>query len=321
MKRGSDMPEVITIGETMVSMVPKNNGLLRYENEYKVKIAGAESNVAVGLCKLNHTVGWISRLGNDEMGKYILRQLKSEGVDCQKVVLDRTHRTGLMLKQVEAQNTQVFYYRENSAASHMIPDHLSESYFDNAKILHLTGITPVLSESCRKTIEKAIKIAKKKNILFSFDPNVRKKLWKGKDYSQLLKDLVFQADIVELGIEEAEYVLGTGKKQEILDILLKNNGQVIVAIKDGEKGAYIGNKNGIIQIEPYKCNCVETIGAGDAFNAGFLSGILENKDLETCGKMGAIAGALATEVRGDIEGQPDLEKMQEILSGDSAVYR
>lgn len=172
------MPEVITLGETMVSFVPAGEGLLRYEDDYKMKIAGAESNVASGLSKLGHSVGWISRLGNDEFGKYILRQIRADGVDCSRVVMDDRNSTGLMFKQLISGETQVFYYRENSAAAHIRPEDLDKAYFENAKIIHLSGITPVLSVSCRQTVEKAIEIAKQKNVLFSFDPNVRKKYGK-----------------------------------------------------------------------------------------------------------------------------------------------
>lgn len=128
----------------------------------------------------------------------------------------------------------------------------------------------------------------------------------------MLKKLLFQADIVELGVEEAERILGTGCVEEIDDIILKNKEETVIAIKDGKNGAYAVNAECMVKIPPYSCTCIETIGAGDAFNAGFLSGILEKKELEICGRMGAIAGALTTEVKGDTEGQPDREKLEQV---------
>lgn len=315
------MAELITIGETMVAMVPEEMGLLRYKRKLNVRIAGAESNVATGVRKLNHSVGWISRLGKDEFGQLILREIQSEGVDCSHVVWDDKHSTGLMFKQIEAADTKVFYYRSNSAASHLSPEDITEECFEGCKILHLTGITPVLSESCKEAVLKAIAIAKKKNILFSFDPNVRKKLWKDKDYTPLLREILLQADIVEMGVDEGQCILGLQTEEEISQYLFDNNPDLILALKNGKDGATVMKGKEKAFIPPYPCNCIETIGAGDAFNAGFLCGILEEKAIVDCGKMGAIAGAMATEVVGDTENQPDYDQMISRLQDKKEVYR
>ena len=107
----------------------------------------------------------------------------------------------------------------------------------------------------------------------------------------------------------------------MISILQQNKPNVIVAIKDGGNGAYIYHKKEYYFIPPYPCKCVESIGAGDAFNAGFLSGILSNCNLEICGKMGGIAGAMVTEVVGDVENQPDIEKMENCLKEKKEVFR
>lgn len=315
------MPELITIGETMVAMVPEDVGMLRYKRNLNIRIAGAESNVAMGVRKLGHTAGWISRLGKDEFGELILREIQSEGVDCSKVIWDEEHPTGLMVKQMETDATKVFYYRKGSAASHMKPNDIEESYFENCKIFHVTGITPVLSQSCKDTIIKSIEFARKKNVLVSFDPNIRKKLWKNQDYAPFFKQILFESDIVEMGVEEGQCLLGVSRKEDMISILQQNNPNVIVAIKDGGNGAYIYHKKEYYFIPPYPCKCVESIGAGDAFNAGFLSGILSNCNLEICGKMGGIAGAMVTEVVGDVENQPDIEKMENCLKEKKEVFR
>lgn len=90
---------------------------------------------------------------------------------------------GLWLNKWKQMPRMVFYYRKWSAASHMKPNDIEESYFENCKIFHITGITPVLSQSCKDTIIKSIEFARKKNVLVSFDPNIRKKLWKNQDYA------------------------------------------------------------------------------------------------------------------------------------------
>lgn len=314
------MPEFITMGETMAVMAPCERVHLRYCSDYKLRMAGAESNTAIGLSKLGHSTGWISRLGDDEMGAYILNSIRAEGVDTSGVVFDGKHRTGLMLKELSAGETSVFYYRENSAASHFSEDDIDFSYLSSARVIHLTGITPVLSESCRKATEAISDFAVKNNIMISFDPNIRLRLWGNNDYTDLIKKLMLSSKIVMLGLDEAQRVLNTNEMEKIVDIL-RNSGVEYIAVKDGSNGAWCADKNKIVFVGAEKCNCIDPVGAGDGFNAGFISGILNGYDLETCGKMGAIAGAMATETTGDVEGYPTKKQMDARLSESNIIYR
>jgi 2-dehydro-3-deoxygluconokinase len=138
------MPEIITLGESMVLFAPHESGRLRYVHKFTKKLVGAESNVAISVSRLRHKSGWINRLGNDEFGKYIQMQLMSEGVDTSQVQFDDTRPTGIMLKEFASTETMVFYYRSNFATRAMTSEMLNEEYFKGAKILHLTSITAAL---------------------------------------------------------------------------------------------------------------------------------------------------------------------------------
>ncbi len=317
----SQSVELVTLGETMCAMVPDASGPLRYVQNFRPRIAGAESNLAIGMAKLGHTAAWISRLGDDELGRYVNNMIRAEGVDVSGVIFDPDHRTGVMFKEMSAGETRVFYYRENSAASHMIPDDVNEELIANARVVHLTGITPVLGPGCEQAVIRAFDLADKHKKPVSFDPNLRRKLWKDRDYAPLLKELTLRSSLVLLGLDEAEVVLGTGEADEIFDILFSQGAAQYVAIKNGGEGAWVGDRTLRRHIPPIECKCIEPIGAGDAFNAGFLSGWLENCDVETCGRMGAIAGGLATQVIGDIEGYPDRRRMQVMLDAEKEIYR
>ena len=94
-----------------------------------------------------------------------------------------------------------------------------------------------------------------------------------------------------------------------------------LAVKDGANGAWVGNREEYLKIEPQKCTPVDPVGAGDAFNAGFLSGILEGLDLKTCGQIGAICGALATQTYGDFEGFPSRKEVLHILENTKQIHR
>ena len=198
------MPQLITIGETMAAFTPDSVGALRYVQNFGIRTAGAESNVAVGLAKLGLEAAWVSRLGTDEFGCFIRNQLRAEGVDCSRVIYDPDHRTGIMFKETGVGETKVFYYRENSAASHLCPEDVTPALLEGVKILHMSGITPVLSESCLAMTKAAFALAKEQGVAISFDPNIRRKLWKGQDYAPLIRDLTLQSQIVLLGLDEAE---------------------------------------------------------------------------------------------------------------------
>ena len=315
------MPEIVTIGETMAVLAPKECGPLRYQTEYRIRAAGAESNVAAGVCKLGHCAGWVSALGKDELGHFIINAVRAEGVDCSRVNMDEEHRSGLMFKEMGGRETKVFYYREGSAASHMRFEDLDREYLKNTKILHLTGITPVLSSSCKEMTMRLADFAVENNILLSFDPNIRKRLWKGQDNREWMQELILKSDIVMMGLEEAQILFDTEKSNRILDALF-NRGRVrYAAIKDGARGATVAVKEKCVKIPPFPCVPVDPVGAGDGFNAGFLCGILEEREIGVCGRMGGIAGAMATETRGDYEGYPDREQMERLLAGEEEIYR
>lgn len=313
--------ELATLGETMCAMVPGSSGPLRYVQDFRPRIAGAESNLAIGMAKLGHSAAWISRLGDDELGRYVNNMIRAEGVDVTGVVFDGAHRTGVMFKEMGVGETRVFYYRENSAASHLSPDDIDEAMIAGARVVHLTGITPALSASCEQAVLAAFELAGKHNVPVSFDPNVRRKLWKDRDYAPLLRDLTLRSSIVLLGVDEAETVLGLTEPEDIFDMLLNDGAATMVAIKNGGEGAWVADASCRRHVPPIECTCIEPIGAGDAFNAGFLSGWLEGKDVETCGRMGAIAGGMATQVIGDIEGYPDARRMRAMLEKTKEIYR
>lgn len=320
------MSEIITIGETMATLVPKGTGYLHYLKDYELRIAGAESNLAIGTCKLSHSASWISSLGDDELGYFVNNSIRAEGVDTQYVQFHPERPTGVMFKQIlPGKETSVFYYRERSAASCMCKSMLRKEMFVGGRVLHLTGITPVLSDTCEELTMQAAVMAKEAGLLISFDPNIRRKLWKEKDYTGTLQKIVEHTNILMLGLDEAKILYGTDEKEKMIEAFFRKEDALYIAIKDGSRGAYVADRDGGYAIPPYPCTPVDPIGAGDAFNAGFLCGLLEGRCVQEAGRMAAIAGALATESYGDIEGYPTRRAIQRIMdekSGENAeIYR
>lgn len=302
--------QVITFGETMVLFNPDSSGPLRYVNGFSKSIAGAESNVAIALSRLGHSVGWFSRLGDDEFGRYIKSVIMGEGVDVSRVVIDSEASTGLVFKERFAHvNPNVYYYRKGSAASRISKDDINEDYINQTKILHVTGITLALSQSSREAAFRAVEIAKEKNITISFDPNIRLKLWDKEQAKETILRMAKLADIIFPGVDEGNILLGTDNPKEIGKAFL-DMGCSIVAVKLGKEGSYIASREKDIFVKGYVVEKPEdTVGAGDGYAAGFLSGVLQNLDIQDCAKLANAVGAMATLVRGDMEGFPTKQQV------------
>ncbi|HZJ88016.1 MAG TPA: sugar kinase [Sphaerochaeta sp.] len=315
------MHEVVTIGESLVAFIPDSHTKLRYVNTFTKVVVGAESNVAVGLSKLGHKASWLSKVGADEFGHYMIREIRAEGVDTSAVLLDSEHPTALMFKEFSPSlQSSVYYYRANSAASTLSLADIDWDFLRQAKIIHISGITAALSPSCKEVVEAVATFAKEEGIRFSFDPNIRKKLWSMEEAKKTLTPLLALSDLVLLGDEEAEILLGTDDKQEVIS-KLHQMGASIVALKRGEAGAYVSDGTTAVDIPIYPVQVVDTIGAGDAFNAGFIAGILEGKSIEECGRMGAVMGAFAVSSYGDTEGLPDRSGFDAVMNNIVEVQR
>jgi 2-dehydro-3-deoxygluconokinase len=320
---GTAMLDVVTLGETMVLFSPDSTGSLKYVNNFKKQFAGAESNFAIGITRFGHSAGWISKIGNDPFGNYLIYSIRGEGVDTSRVKVDREAPTGLFFKELhELMEPKVYYYRAGSAASKITPNDLDEEYIASSRILHLTGITPALSKGARQTLYRAIEIAKKHNVTISFDPNIRKKLWPEKECKAVLLDIIKHVDILLPGLSESKFLLDEDTSPEELCKMFLDMGPKIVAMKLGKEGCIVCDKGSMQRVRGIKVeNVIDPIGAGDAFGAGFISGILKGWSLYESGRLACDAGAFVTTVIGDIEGMPTLDQIREFRGEISLIDR
>ncbi|TDL30996.1 sugar kinase [Jeotgalibacillus sp. S-D1] len=297
--------DVVTLGETMVSFTSQTTGLMRYARQYQSAFAGAETNTMAGLSRLGHRTGWISRVGDDELGASVLSFVRGEGIDVSRVNKDESSPTGLMLKEIiNEENVRVYYYRKGSAASNLNPDDISEKYIAQAKYLYITGITPALSSSCLAAVLQSITYAKKHSVKVIFDPNLRKKLWGEEKAREVLLKIASESDIVLPGISEGEFLFGIKDEKEIAR-QFKEIGAASAVVKLGEQGAYyLAGKEGKY-VAGFKVKSIDPVGAGDGFAAGFISGLLDELSYEEAVLRGCAIGAMVTTTVGDIEGLPD----------------
>ncbi|MBS4212322.1 sugar kinase [Neobacillus rhizophilus] len=314
--------DVLTIGESMVLFQTIGEKGIKYEPLFTKSLAGAESNVAITLTRLGKKVRWVSKLGKDPFGDYILSTLGGEGVDVSYALRDVEKPTAVYFKESKSYgDPTVYYYRKNSAASNLQPEDVQKEWFDGVKHLHVTGITPALSENAAEAIRKAMKMAKDMGLTISFDPNLRRKLWSEEKARSVLLSLIPLCDVFLPGVEEAEFLLGQQSIEEYGESFLQMGPKVVV-LKLGAEGS-IGFINGdSVKAAPHVVSqVIDTVGAGDAFAAGFLSVYLDNEaalthvSLEIALTRANILGALATQFKGDWEGNPSLEEINSIIAG------
>ena len=304
--------DVITLGETMVSFAAHEAGSLEDAATFTKIVAGAESNVGVGLARLGLKVAWVSRLGADSFGRYIRRSLEAEGIDCTAVATDTTRPTGFMLKSraLEGQDPVVEYFRRGSAASALSPADFDEARFHAARHLHVTGITPALSPSCAELVEHAMTAMRTAGRTVSFDPNLRPKLWPSREaMAAHLNRLAGLADWVLPGIAEGRTLTGLDTPEDIAAFYLERGARA-VAVKLGAEGAYwrTHDRGGRV---PGVCveRIVDTVGAGDAFACGVISARLCGLDWHAAVARGNWIGAQAIQVVGDMDGLPRREAL------------
>lgn len=314
--------DVLTLGEAMVLLEPDRDGLMQYSEKFSKSIGGAESNVAIGLSKLGHNASWISRLGQDPFGRYIYSYLKGEGVNVDNVIFDPKKSTGVYFKETGGFNsTNIYYYRNDSAASYLKPKDLSEDIISKAKYLHITGITSALSENCHQTVMKAIEIAQKFNVKIIFDPNIRKNLWSSDQYIPVLKKIIKHTDYFLPGADELQLLYPNKNKVQAIEEIL-NDGTNVVVVKNGKHGASYFTKLEEKNVIGYPNeNVKDPVGAGDGFAAGFISGLIDELTLEKSVIRANLIGSMVTMVQGDCEGLPYRSDIKTFLNQTSDVQR
>lgn len=297
--------------------IAQNEGHLEDVNSYSMALAGAEFNVAIGMKRLNHDVGFLTKLGNDPFGKRIIKTMNENGISTELVSLTDDRPTGFMLKSmVKRGDPEIFYFRKNSAASTLCGkdvENLDLSLYDT---IHMTGILPALTGSTREATAVLCQKARQNNMLFSFDPNLRPQLWGDTERMvSFMNDMAGKCDIFLPGINEAALLTGESDPEKIADIYL-NKGAKIVIIKLGSQGAYYATHDEFGFVDGFPVSqVVDTVGAGDGFAAGVLTALKENLPLKEAVRRGNAVGAIQVMSRGDNDGLPTVEELQNFMNG------
>lgn len=308
--------DMITFGEAMAMFIADSKGDLHTIENFHLELAGAETNVAIGLAKLGFNASFVSKVGNDAFGKFIIQKLQKASVLVDELYLDSHYPTGFQLKsQVAFGDPEVQYFRKGSAASQLHPNDFNMDYFTQAKHLHMTGIPLAISESTREFAQTALSFMKSQKKTISFDTNLRPSLWKSeREMIDTINHFAKQADYVLPGIGEGKCLTGYETPQDIASFYL-DAGVRTVIVKLGEEGAYYKTSQESGFIKGFKvANIVDTVGAGDGFAVGVISGLLENLPVNEAVIRGNAIGALAVQSLGDNTGYPTKNELNRYIT-------
>ncbi|MFI6369553.1 sugar kinase [Streptomyces sp. NPDC050546] len=288
------------------------HGALRMGGSLGLSVAGAESNVAIGLARLGHRVRWAGRVGADELGALVLRTLRAEGIDIGHAATDDAGRpTGLLLTEPRLGTlTRVSYYRAGSAGSALTPADVLPALAPETRILHLTGITPALSASAAETVLAAATAARDAGITVCLDVNYRSRLWTADRARAALRPMLAHTDLLVASEDELPLVLQrpAGGESEAVKSLL-DAGVREVIVKRGAHGATVVSAEGTADRAARQVDAVDLVGAGDAFVAGYLSGLLDGADVPARLHRAVTTAAFAVATRGDWEGLPTRDEL------------
>ncbi|MFC6879341.1 MULTISPECIES: sugar kinase [Actinomadura] len=295
---------VVAVGESLGLLRAEESGSLATVDRLRLTFGGAESNVAIGVSRLGGSARWIGRVGRDVIGDRIVRELRAEGVEVHAGI-DADRPTALMLKEspVPAMS-RVLYYRGDSAGSRLGPADIPAGLVQANDVLHVSGITASLSASAEKAVHHAIDIARANDALVSFDVNHRATLRRHRAAADIYREVAQRADIIFAGLDEASLLTGAAATAEATARELGRIGAGQIVVKLGADGCLALEGGELHARSAVPVDPVDTVGAGDAFVAGYLAELQLGGSMDARLATAVTAGAFACLSTGDWEGLP-----------------
>ena len=298
----------LTVGEAMALFDCEGVQEPELDSRFRLRVAGAELNFAIGLTRLGVPVRWISRVGQDVFGQAVLAVLDAENLDTSYVRRDDRAPTGIFFKWRTVHGSSVLYSRRGSAASLLETGDLTSAVYEGVRLVHLTGITMALSESARKLVTELATQARKRELIVTFDPNWRSQLWPSPAVAaDAFREIFPLVDYVLCGLQEGSSLFGTQTVEELRQEL-QRAGAGDAVIRIGARGAMAAGQ----EVPPTRLvEVVDEVGAGDAFAAGFAYGLLAGWDETRATRMANLIAAAALEGSGDWETLPFIDELED----------
>jgi len=315
------MPDVICLGELLIDFISTNQDVSLIDSAgFSKAPGGAPANVAAGISKLGFNAGFIGKIGDDPFGYYLKKVLDELHIDTKYLMIDRQYRTTLSFVALKADGLRdCMFYRNPGADMMLCEEEISQDYIANSKIFHFGSIS-LSCEPVKTATLKAIACARANNVIVSYDPNLRMGLWANEEEAKHeINDGFKLADIVKISEEEYGFITGCSSNEECAAYIIEQGAKFVV-ISLGKDGCFYSNGIDEGYISGYPVKTIETTGAGDAFVAALLAGLLGVIGKDTLFDVDAemieilhianAAGALATTRIGAI---PSLPTRDEVL--------
>ncbi len=296
------MFDFTTVGEIMLRFSVPAGERLEAAGQMDVYPAGAEGNVATALARLGRHCGLVAGLPDNPLGRLAAGHLRGAGVDLSGVVWSPTGRMGTYFVEFAhpPRSIQVVYDRADSVAAHLSADQINWDVLLNSRVVHLTGITAALSESCLKLVQTIVERARRAGVALSFDVNYRSKLWTAEAAATVLRPLIQEVDILFCKQGDAEKLFGcTGEAAVIIQQLVDLSRAQRVVMTRGDQGVMAWDGGQILSEAAAPTVMVDRLGAGDALAAGVLHGWLGG-DFRRGLRYGVVLAALALSQYGDM---------------------
>jgi len=302
---------VVSVGDANVDLIapisffPKKGGEILIDR-LEMRAGGSAANLSVAVSRLGLMSGFVGRIGNDSIGRFLTGEFKEEKVNISQLQVDEKIGTGFTFILVTGEGERtMFGFR--GANVYLSPDEIDVNYIQNADALHISGYS-LLRDPQRKAALKALEEAKKAGILVSFDAGVLPAI----KATDLMRSTLRSVDLLFLNELEAASLTGIKNPEKAAKRALKL-GPNVVAMKLGKGGCLILSKEEEIHSPAFNVKVVDTTGAGDAFDAGFLAGIIEGWDLKRAARFANGVGALSTMKVGARSALPNRREVERFL--------
>ncbi len=284
-------------------------------SRYALSFSGDSINLTTSIARLGLKPAVISAVGDDHFGKALLANATGEGIFCGGITVETGGFTGIYFIDVGKEGEHEFtYFRRGSAASkiRLLPE--QEEVIRSSSVFHFSGITQAISRQSYEETLKAVAIAGRSGCLVSYDLNFRQKLWSSKEARNGLSQIKEYVDIIFVSSEDHEMLFGKAGADEALEHY-RDLGVENIVYKAGKNGSYGWFSGKRVRQKIYRVKPVDTTGAGDAFDAGFLAAIIMGRSFGEAMKMGAVNSALKCTRKGGTRGLPRYAAVSRILKG------
>lgn len=306
------MHDVVCLGDLFIDLVPHAEADGHWL--YRPSPGGAPGNVAAGLAKLGHKPLMVSRVGDDAFGRLLISALSGHGVDVSGIVKSRTEQAGLSVVTLDAGGDRSFiFYHDKPADQNIHAGDLASEWFAQAKMLHV-GILTMASPVSAAAQCRAMDLADAHGLPISCDVNFRPSMWDSEARMvEAGRGIIRRAAIVKVSEEELSS-LCPGQDTDTAVADLWHGGLRFLSVTRGSQGAILYTRDGKFECAGFMVNAVDTTGAGDAYAATILSGVLRGIGPPQLLRMACAAGALAASRKGAMDSLPAKEEVAAFLA-------